>query len=535
MKGDRVVTSRRIPVSLHSDPTVWAKGVRSSAEALEAVVRELNLAGTWARVVYRSPTQAVDLASFDLRSGNQARGAAILPCLESLSYAASSAVAEAVVMGRDRGGDKRRWHIMVAADRIDVTRAIVEMVESTGLRFESATPIDAAVLAGLIRRALNYAGPTHGWLHFGKHSSFFVLGGEGRVRFQRSIGLGVETIVQSLTRPIRMPDENPIELDYETAKTIVHEHGIPENDEVLDSDRQLTRRHIMPQIQPVLQRYVVEVRQSLRFGLPESERDSIAITVTGPGSTIPGLTQLIAWELKLQFKPDPDYPDFDYQQPAGPGSELLQSMQDRRFLNCVNLQPTETANRRQVGQLRKWLWAGAAAAVAVVGFDALRLQSRVTELRGHEATLTSRMTELETLDKTHKKLLAALGALAELELTVATEVGARANLRAILQELSILTPKSVRLNSVRLSRENDFMVARIYGRASQVNAAGQTELEPFIEALKASPIFLNAELKNVEVTSGQGGMAGQRFEATFAALLAPDPDEMADGSGGTTP
>jgi Tfp pilus assembly protein PilN len=537
MKGGRVTARRRIPIALPNDPTEWAKVVSKSSEKLRSTVEDMGLFGAPARLLYRSPTQAVDLASFELRSAAQACHAAVLPCMEALSYSPSTAVCEAIPIGRDRTGTNRRWHVVVAAERIDVARTLVKLLESAGLRFESLLPIDAAVMAGLVKQALKHDGPQHGWLHFGKHSSFFVIGGQGRIRFERSIGLGAETIVNSLTRPIRLPDEEAVELEPAAAKRIVYKHGIPESDEPVLDEPRLTRAHIMPQIQPVLQRYVVELRQSLRFGLPENERDTIDIAVSGPGSAIPGLCELIAWELKLNIVPDPRYAEYDPDVPAGTGSELLDAVEDRAVLARLNLQPAEAAVKTQIGRLRRWMWAGAAAAIVVVGFDGVRLGMRLNHTRREESSLKAAVTELESLEKTHTKLKAALVAMGELEHAVVEETGARADLKAILQELSLLTPESVRLNSIRFTREQDGMAARLYGGAEHLDEQGRTELEPFIEAIKASPLFSNAVLKNVEVGT-PGGRAGQRFEATFDVLLAPDipsAAQLASGEEGGEP
>ena len=73
------------------------------------------------------------------------------------------------------------------------------------------------------------------------------------------------------------------------------------------------------------------------------------------------------------------------------------------------------------------------------------------------------------------------------------------------------------------------MTARIYGRAGHVDEQGRTELEPFIEALKSSPLFADAVLRDVVVPAA-GEPTGQRFEATFTVVLAPDPAVLAAAS-----
>jgi len=529
--GSGVAASVRLPLDLSNEPTTWAKAVRGTGSKLKEIVKELDAEGASVRVLYRSPAQSVDLHSFALRTASQACAAAVLPLAESLPYSMSSANMDAVAVGRDASGADRRWHVVVAADRGDVIRAIVEMVETAGLKFDSATPIDAAILAGVVRTALTYAGPQHGWLHFGKHSSFFVLGGSGCVRFVRSIALGTETIVKTLTRPIRTTDETSINLDHDTAQRIFYDHGIPETDDVLDESLQLRRRHIMPQIQPVLQRYVVELRQSLRFGLSEDDRQAIEITVSGPGSTIPGLAELIAWELNLKFATDTRYSDYDFRAPAGDGSELRDAIDNTQFLDRLNLQPAEAALRRQAGRLRRWLWAGAAAALAFIALDTVQVRSRLTDARQQAAAHTIAATEAVGMQETHRKILAAGAAINDLEQTIAAEASAALNMRAILQELSLVTPASIKLNSLRFARTGDIVRARLHGRAIEIDTVtGQTEVGLFITMLKKSPLFREAGLRDVERGSFAEGN-GERFEASFEAVLAPDISAIQVASG----
>ena len=532
-----ITASVRLPLELSNEPTTWAKAVRAAGSKLNEIIKELGAEGASVRILYRSPTQSVDLHSFALRTSSQACAAAILPLAESLPYPMNAANLDAVAVGRDASGADRRWHVVVSADRGDVIRAIVEMVETAGLKFDSATPIDAAIIAGVVRTVLADTGPEHGWLHFGKHSSFFVLGGSGRVRFVRSIALGTETIVNTLTRPIRTADETPINLDHDTAQRIFYDHGIPETDDVLDESLQLRRRHIMPQIQPVLQRYVVELRQSLRFGLSEDERQTIEITVSGPGSTIPGLPELIAWELNLKFTTDARYINYDFRAPAGEGSELRDAIGNTTFLDRLNLQPVEVARRRQAGRLRRWLWTGAAAAMLFIAFDTVQIESKLTDARHQADALTIAATESVGMKETHRRILAAGDALNTLEETIATEAGAALNMRAILQELSHVTPASIRLNSMRFARKGAIVSVRLHGRAIEIDTVtGQTEVGLFITALKKSPLFRDAGLRDVERGSFAEGN-GERFEASFEAVLAPDISviQVASGDEGELP
>ena len=87
---------------------------------------------------------------------------------------------------------------------------------------------------------------------------------------------------------------------------------------------------------------------------------------------------------------------------------------------------------------------------------------------------------------------------------------------------------------MQLRRNEKTMTGRISGRAKPIGGT-KTELEPFIEALKGSPLFENVVLRNVQVDS-LGPTSGQRFDVGFDAVTVPWPDELeelATGDGGS--
>ena len=109
--------------------------------------------------------------------------------------------------------------------------------------------------------------------------------------------------------------------------------------------------------------------------------------------------------------------------------------------------------------------------------------------------------------------------------------GEQADLRATFQELSRLTPESIKLNSMRLTRIKRIIKVQLYGRAIQPEVENdQTEVERFVAALTASPLFEEVNLRNVE-RSLFAGETGERFDASFQVILAPDPGAVQIASG----
>lgn len=522
IEGGATIQRRRVDVSLGDEVVSWSTDLRRVGLELQDVVREFDLQDKAAIVVYHSPSQVVDVAHLEVRSVDQACEAAILNCTDSAPYSLAVAVSEAMVIGHDACEDESRTHAVVAIDRDDAVSAIAEMVETAGLQFRSATPIDAVITAQIVRAALDHDGPDRGWLHIGEHGSFFCVAGRGTIRLARPIALGVDTLARSITHPMRLSDDaEPIELESHIAREILHRYGIPREDQIVHEELQIERRHIMPLIQPVLQRYVVEIRQSVRFGLEEDQRESLKVTLSGPGAAIPRFAAVLSSELGIAFDVAPHGEVYDHEDPMSPGGDMHTALTDRRTLAQLNLQPDELAHQRRSAELRRWLWVGAAVTLAMICIDGFRLQMKLSDLRDREQSLAGEVHELEAWSTTQEKLANAIGAMNGLEQTINQEVGAQVNVGALLQELTLLTPDSVQITSLSLHRREKATHGSIAGFAAERSDANEPEpLQVFIEALKASPLCDDLSLHNVQMGSLRE-VTGVRFEASLLVVPAP--------------
>jgi len=521
MRSGQVAGSRRIPVELPSDLQLWTKALRASSEAMLQAVTELGAAKAYALVLYHSPTETVDLASLEFKSAEQAEEAASLDCLGGLSFNMDLAAMASSAIGRDSAGDVRKTHVVVAADHTNVLNAIVEVVEAAGLRVDCVTPIDAAITSMITQRALRRTTPLQGWLYLGEQSSFFLIAGDGKVHFGRSLSLGVETLARTLTRPIRMHgSEKPIELDLETAASIIHRVGVPRGEQVVYEPLGLTGTQLRPLVQPVLQRYIVELRQSMRFAVPDEDLKGMSITLLGPGSSLAGFAELIEEELDVHAQRGENEAVYDRTIPGSPGGELYDAVQDRQALKSLTILPPAVVNTRRSKELRRWLWAGTAAALALIALDGVRLSHQVEQAGQYAESLANRATEDEALKSTRMKLTNASAALTSLENEINSELSACVSFRAVLQELTRLTPESIRLVNISFSTREGESVAALRGYAvksdgtSGATALGETELKSFIEQLEQSPLVKKVVLLNVE-----RGALGPKPAESFQASL----------------
>lgn len=521
-QGDGVIASRRIAVSLDDEAEDWREHLSEAVKPVQAALKELRAHGASAIVFYRSPTELADYATLQFRSISEAKQAAILGCADSLSCPIDEIVAETVVLSRDSAAGRPQTHLLVAADRDETIQAISKFVEECGLKLQGSAPLDAVIMANVARAALRDTKEITGHLYIGERRSFFVIANKGALMFARPISLGLESLVQSLTRPIRsVGGREPIQLSLDTAQDVLHQHGFAKRSQVVHEQLGLTAGQLLPMLQPVVQRFIIELRQSIRFGLPESKRQAVNLVLKGPGSAIPGFSNIIAEELQSVVTPDESYSQFNPTTPDSPGSELRDAACARRMAQRLLLRPTLIARAIQQSRIRRWMWVGAAAALGLVAMDAARFHQKIQTTRIDAEQFEARAAESKNLQETAAKLIERFTAIENLESVIAKETGSQIDIRACLHEISLVTPPNVRLTSIGFSQADDKVIGTITGYAFEDRAiSARPPLEAYINDLRESLLFENVLLSNVQMGT-VNEVPGKRFEASVTGVPAP--------------
>jgi hypothetical protein len=335
--------------------------------------------------------------------------------------------------------------------------------------------------------------------------------------------VGIDTLVHSLQTPLRLRSGQTLELPRDKARRIIHECGFPDRSTVVDAELELTGGQIVPLLQPALQRCMVEVRQSLRFALPENQRQSVKLTLCGPGSRTPGLAHIASDELGLKVECDERAQAYDDQAPDSPASELADATLERKLIQELSLQPLAVLRRIRQRRMRGWLWTGAAAALAMIAFDAARFQGRLTKVREQASALQIKNDGIRAMKDTADRLLAASAAMNTLEHTIARETVAQVFMGILLKELSQVTPPSVRLANVTFKPGTQSLDGVIAGYAlddPQAPGSATKVLESYIQRLSESPLMSRLVLANIQATRLEEQPA-QSFEVGFLAVAAP--------------
>lgn len=512
------VDGGRVSISAADQSDQWARSLRDSVGALRIMAHRLGVVDAPAAVLYHSPTQSIDLSSLAGCSTSEAIEAGKLGCADTLSYPAELAVCKAVAVANK--ADRQR-HVIAVAEHEETAQVIAELVREARFRLTSITPLDAALMHHLVESALDSKEANRGWLYVGQQTSFFVIVSEGTLKFSRQIRLGCESFADGLTRPIYVAGRNdPIKLDIEAGREIFYQYGLPDPDQTVCESPAITGRQVLPLLQPLSQRLIIELRQSLRFGLDQASGEGLHIFVTGPGSKLPGLAGLVSDKLGIEVSCDPAYSTYDWTVAGGQPGEVADALVSRSILPELNILPTEVSKNRQARQLRRGLWIGAAMGVMLIAFDSWGYHLRLVDLRKQVDGYEPQIAHIKQIKQASEQLGGSLTEMKQLEQAIDRQVGWRFDLWAYMQELSRVTPDSVRFTSIHFQRRGKNLSGTLSGYARVPSGGEETQLEACVERLRASPLFAKVVLDHVELDSKRAG-GNQRFTIKLTTLSVP--------------
>lgn len=509
------------------DESTWEASWKDGLRPLDAPLREaLAGVGVSPRSMetigfYHSPTAVAEV--FSCAGGSRASSeAALLALSEAAGFELGENPHDHCVIGVDpsRGlpaGTARQTHRLICADTDVGAGAFTAWLERAGLRVKAIAPIAAAHTRTLVEQATSseHEGATV-MLRVGEHRSQLAASVGGRLKLVRHVSVDVGTLTQALTMPMTVrPVGNSeggtteLRLSAYDARNLLFRVGIPERDAVIDESRGLTGAAALPLLQPVLQRAIVEMRQSLRFGLEEAERAGARLVVVGPGSEIPKLGAMLAAQLGLTAA-----------LPRCPGEHRtdLEEAGAQVARLGINLLPYGSALTQGVRRVRMALMAGAACAVVYAGIDGVTTWAHTRELRGRIATLEGTTREAREFLESKQKIGVRDASLSGLQRSIDRAVGDSAPWSAWLAELAAMTPANVKLRDVTMSAEGGVAKCDVRGVMTAADGA-RADIGAFVGTMEKSALVTGATLGATQRGAAEG--SGVEFHASVTLLRLP--------------
>ena len=500
-----VVSGRAVVRSavVELDPTewegYWADGLMPLDSVLATILKRLGARrGMRATLYHDGPDAAAMLASCPV-TGDAALRAARMQIVEALPYPPSGNPVSCSIVGRDASGDPPRTHVLTAADRDDRAQSLYGFLVRAGCRPVVIAPMEAPLIAAAARAALDESrGPDDVLMLIGERHTVISAGNGGNLRYLRSFDLGCDLMHEAVVRAFHPAGHAapPTTGERERAREFLHTRGIPKPGDVIDASSGLRGSTLLPLLQPIIQRYVVETRQTIRFGMSHSDLSKVRLVLSGPGGRIPRLAELLSNHLDVEAVVSEDAPTYE----SGSCSASLRACVEHT-LPGLNVLPMSAEVRRIAGVLAVGVRAGGVVAGLLLAADGARIahdRAAIDRAMHANAPIIESIDLAAGIDRRASELAARL---ADAEASLAATLGEYPDWFAMLHQIAAVASDDVRLLEVTgdVGREGPAVTIRGIALAGE-GTEGPEPLSRYLEVLAASPLTRSVQLASTRNT-----------------------------------
>lgn len=501
--------------------THWSANLRPIDAALAESIATVEASGHSASIFHAGPDAMVQVFSLPGKRRDAALAARL--ALEEQSGRALEGSPHAVsCIGADLEHDPPLTHFLGCADSETGARVIAEWAARAGLAVARIAPIEAGTLTSVARQALETGSAgVEVRLRLGEDGSALEASEGGSLRLLRPVDVDLAVLVEALTRPISRHDDQggSVSLTHAEARTMLFEVGVPERDTVIDRERGLKGMDILPLLSPVLQRCVVQVRQTLRFGLDEDARAHARLRVEGPGSRIPGLAQLISEETGLPLDARPET-GAEFDAPGHPDGDLMTAV--RSIPADVNLVPGSVAQSLGERRMKLAIAAGIAIAFGAVAADATMTELAFRATRDELRQVSAGATEARELLELRAELDQQRGAIGAVMNAAKKTVGEPVSWSALLREIAACARPEIRIVELSAGRDGAGAVLTLRGYlvSPDETMPAPEGVSAFLDDLAASPLCASVSMGETQ-RSRLDRFGALQFSATIRPRTLP--------------
>ncbi|MDQ7013733.1 MAG: hypothetical protein Q9O74_07535 [Planctomycetota bacterium] len=474
----------------------WADLLREFEVELTAWSAAHDLRGLRTTVVYSGPDTTALLSSCPASAGERrAALAARMILADTVSFTLEQNAHVELHVCRDRNaaeGEAPQLHTIGVADTESALIAMSQAIGRAGLVADEFIPAPAANLAAAVRAVPfeSEGDAPRVVLWIGNQTSGVAAVASGALAFARQIPVGIETLVEALARPVssQQSESAPL-IERDAGRELLLQAGIPGPDGWSDKSVTLDSRAVLPLLQPVLQRLVIELKQSIRFGLTAEARGSAELELAGPGASVPGVTELLSSGLGF---------------PAVHSSKVCVSEESTGDIVTVRalgaaaprLTPKEIAASNLARSTGRALLVGCAIGVLAIAIDA---GHSWTQLRAATATLETidvgALDEGASVVATRDTAVAAQAGVRGAESRIAAQLGESAPFGAMMRALAAITPQEVELLSMDFRESAEGVECVLRGVVAGDSEESETDrFRRYTDALQACPLVRETQL-----------------------------------------
>lgn len=424
--------------------------------------------------------------------------------------------------------------MLTIAESNDHCDLIARAMERVGLRVHAVLPARAALLAKSMQANDSASNAPVVRVHVCEQTMTLLGWANGQLLFARCTDAGYGLLTDALYRSAKSAGASD-EFTREAAARALFTVGIPTPGQVLDVAQGIRGEHALPLMQPALQRCLVEIRQTLRFGMAEADLDRSTVIIDGPGASIPGFIDTMSEQLDRPL----------VAASAATATAVAEDMVGDLPIAAAMLSATELwlipaceRVRRDDARFGVAMRAGAGVAIAALVLWAGQAYSAARDAKQKLAMLQPRVTEIAQAEKVQRDYTTVAGNASQVRTLLQTGLGDYPEWVDVLAMLADHKLPGVALSELSYEPSGDGKPAptlTVRGRAEQQQqAAGQPETARsrdgvvlLLQYLDKSPLVLGTRIVTNRIEAGSKGTREFTIAIELNALK-PIPPEIAE-------
>lgn len=481
-----VRTSRGVE-SVQSIPLTssWEEGWKMGLSPFDAPLADLlsraNAVGAHATIFYDSPDAVAEVNSMPMSAAE-----AIAASELALSADPTHTKVGLFTVAWKSASGQAKTDVLAATDRIDSAEIVAAWAKRAGCRVSGLVPAVAADLGAALHVLSEQSNQGRTCvLYIGEYRSALVGRDGNELVFSRPIDTGARLFAEAIAFASQ---GGASVMTVAQALNWIKANGVPSRDGPHPEGVDVLR--LTQLLTPVLQRFVVETKQTLRFGFG-TDASAATLAIQGAWGPCQGLSRVLGNQLDMDAIDVPCRPSVQ---------EGLHS--PARWSGPMFLPPGEITSQRQ-SSLTRLVAAGVAAALLLVVGEAAWIRSArahvETQLQAQESAITSMNQTIEATNQAAKlahevDLLSAGISLGD---------AGRVDYLALLGELSRVTPPGMRIAEITTGTVRE--TTELTLRGTVVVADDQPDpISPFLETLRSSPVIASVDLGSTRLSEESG-------------------------------
>lgn len=503
----RVLRAERIDL----DPAVidgaWDQGLTDLDRPLRQLLTRLShgRGRPSISVIYHGRTLVAQTHEIPGRA-DDARRAAIMKARESGSES-TTVNGEILATSALRLGSSM---VLTLSDREQESSKIYAWIARCGGRLDSVVPEVSIVVKAAVSRVMA-SDTVQGCCYIGTDWAAIACGSKSGLIMVRAFEFGHSLLSDVFQRA--MGGDSGV-IDGCAGERALFEHGLPFKSTDINPE---LRAKVLPLVAPVLQRFCVEVKQTIRFGVPADKQPS-EIVLDGPGACIAHLASSITESINMHVSVAPGLETARPLEPFGHGTVEGTWVTSRS--GCVDLVPQIALEQRSIDLMKRCLAGGVVTAGLLIGAEYLHAQSQHRDLNEQFQAITPMVASMdrayETMDGI-RKLGVQAGAVAR---RVTPSANQNTDWPGVLALVASLTNESVRLDDFEGRVSPTGIEVRLRGIAIGADdEAASDAMAAFVHGLQSSDLVALAQIGGTTREQNAEGRATRTFSLTLS--LAP--------------